>query len=253
MKIIPETESTEKLQRIEVIGAFVDVVIMKGYCRTRMLDVAKYLGCDLLVLRHFNNRKFDILLAVFNEYACLGVNEFKNTPDINEYMFSEKMQLLADTYFEQLDPIRPFIQKVIQPFALSPWALLRLRSSLAEVYKSEISLILDEARKEAQLPPLLCKRMWVRACTDYLFHLTHTWTLDSSPNCCNTTKRIELLTAALASQIQSGLDENLMSVARFEVQQGAYCFQETLTRYIPGYERVKSFLTEPVRGVSVRE
>lgn len=237
-------ERASVISQADILRAFIDSVSRLGYRRVNLNDIARSLNCDLNVIRRQFSTKEALLLAVFQEYAHLGLQEFKGSQDLESYTFEEKFQLLADTYLEQLSNIRGFVEETVKPFAVAPLTLKKLRTSLAEVHQQDLRLLLKQARDEAELPPLLFVKPLTTVCCDFLFHLTYFWAKDQSEHCSDSSKYIELCTDFLASKIKSGTGDKAMAIIRFGAQRCASEMNEKLECYLPVYKTLKTFFRE---------
>ncbi len=209
----------QKLEtRRKLVNAAADLFVINGFDKTSMKQVAREAGVgDATIYKYFPN-KDKLILGFYDIRGADALEAYRNTDDLESYTFSEKLQLLIDTYLEQLIADREFVDLTMKQFLKSPIALLKDELSVAKAYREEFKNLLDGINEENDYPEIPMQTTVATLLTDYLLGITFYWMQDESEDFGNTTQLTDLSIAMIDAVLKSGLINKAMDVAGFIIK-----------------------------------
>ena len=204
--------------RRSIVNAAADLFVLHGFEKTSMKQIAREAGVgDATIYKYFAN-KDKLILGFYDTRGADAIEIYRNTEGLDEYSFSEKLQLMVDTYLEQLLVDREFVELTLKQFLKSPISLLKDELTVAKSYKEEFLCLLNDLSESEQYPDIPMPTMLATLLTDYLLGMTFYWIKDDSEEFSNTTQLTDLTINIIDSVLKSGLINKFMEVAGFVIK-----------------------------------
>jgi len=209
----------QKLEtRRKLVNSATELFVLNGYEKTSMKAIAKNAGVgDATIYKYFPN-KDKLILGFYEVRGTDAITSYRDTADVNTYSFAEKLQLLTDTYLEQLLADREFVELSIQSFFKSPITLLKDELKVAKDYRSEFSQLLEALDQEEDTVEIPMKSTIAALLTDYLFAITLYWMKDDSEEFSNTSQLTDLSIQVIDALLRSGIINKSIEMISFAVK-----------------------------------
>ncbi len=201
--------------RRKLINTAADLFVADGFEETPMKKIAREAGVgDATIYKYFPN-KDKLVLGFYNVRGMDALETYRTTPDLADYTLAEKLQLLVDTYIEQLMGDREFVEMSIKLFMKSPLSLLRDELSITQAYQQEFQALLSQASDDEDYPEIPMQSTVAVLLTDYLFGITLYWIKDDSEEFANTTQLTDLSVGLIDTVLKSGMINKALDIAGF--------------------------------------
>lgn len=203
--------------RRKIIDAAAELFVTQGFDTTSMKQIARQAGVgDATIYKYFPSK--DQLVTGFYELrGQQAISAYREAEASEEYNFCEKLQLLVDTYFEQLCADREFVELSLKQFARSPLSMLKDELSIARDYRALFQELLEEAEASGY-PAIPMKGILSGMATDILLGLTLYWIKDTSEEFHHTTQLSDLGIQMFDQLLKSGLINSAMDMLGFLVK-----------------------------------
>ncbi len=215
MKVSQEQKHATRRQ---IVNAAADLFVLNGFDKTSMKQIAREAKIgDATIYKYFPN-KDKLILGFYELRGADALEAFHNTEELKSYSFPEKLQLLVDTYLEQLMADREFVELSLSQFLKSPIALLKDELSIAKSYKQAFQELLNELDDNDDYPDVPMQSTVATLLTDALFGITLYWMKDESEAFSNTTQLCDLSIGVIDSTLKSGLINKAMDIIGFIIK-----------------------------------
>lgn len=204
--------------RAALVSAAAELFVEQGFEHTTMKQIARRAGVgDATIYKYFPN-KDKLITGFYDVRGAAALDEYKCTEGIEEYSFAEKLQLLVDTYFEQLMADREFIEITLTQLIKSPISLLKNELTVAKLYQAEFESLLAELQDDPDYPDIPFTNMAAALLTDCMLGLTVYWIKDESEEFSHTTQLTDLCITMIDTVLKSGLLGKAVDVIGFIVK-----------------------------------
>lgn len=197
-----------KEQKLEtqrkLINAAADLFVLHGFDKTSMKQIAREAGVgDATIYKYFAN-KDKLILGFYDTRGADALAEYRATDGLETFTFAEKVQLLIDTFLEQLMADREFVELSLKQILKSPITLLKDELAVAQGFKAEFTELLADLQANPDYPDIPMQGTLASLLTDYVFGMTLYWMKDDSKAFTNTTQLTDLSIGIIDSVLQSG-------------------------------------------------
>lgn len=204
--------------RRKLVNTAADLFVVNGFDRTTMKQIAREAGIgDATIYKYFPS-KDKLILGFYDVRGSDAMKTYQDADGLEDYSFSEKLQLLVDTYLEQLMGDREFVEITLKQFFKSPISLLKDELTVAKAYKKEFAALLSSLEEDNNYPEIPMQGMLATLLTDYLLAVTLYWMKDDSEEFSNTTQLVDLSVNLIDSVLQSGLINKAMDMCGFIIK-----------------------------------
>lgn len=211
-----------KEQKLEtqrkIVSAAADLFVLNGFDNTTMKQIAREAGVgDATIYKYFAN-KDKLILGFYDTRGADALAEYRNTDDLESFTFAEKLQLLVDTFLEQLMADREFVELSLKQIIKSPITLLKDELEVAKSYKQELTTLLSNLDHDEAYPDIPMQSMLATLLTDYILGITFYWMKDDSKEFSNTTQLTDLSIGIIDSVLKSGFINKAIDMAGFIIK-----------------------------------
>ncbi len=204
--------------RRKLVDTAADLFVEQGFDGTTMKQIAREAGVgDATIYKYFPN-KDKLILGFYEVRGADALSVYESTDGLDEYSFNEKLQLLVDTYLEQLMADREFVEITLKQFLNSPLLLLKDELTVAKTYKTVFASLLAELEDDVNYPEIPIQGMLASLLADYLLAVTFYWMKDDSDEFANTTQLVDLSIGMIDTVLQSGLINKTMDIFGFMIK-----------------------------------
>lgn len=244
------SQQKKRETRRTLVSTAADLFVLQGYDNTSLKQIAREAGVgDATIYKYFSN-KDKLVLGFYEVRGEDAIEAYHSTDGIEEYQFGEKLQLLVDTYLEQLANDREFVELSLKLFLKSPISIFKNELSIAEAYRIEFQQLLDEADHDKTFPDIPLRQTLALLLTDFLFGITLYWMKDESEDYADTTKVVELSIALFESLLRSGITGRAMDLFGFVVKGQLSRLLTTGENILPMVKLIKTAVNEQKNGFS---
>ncbi|MFT7559601.1 MAG: TetR/AcrR family transcriptional regulator of autoinduction and epiphytic fitness [Flavobacteriales bacterium] len=212
--------SQEKKQetRLKIVNAAAELFVEKGFDGVSMKTIAKAAGVgDATIYKYFPNKE-KLILGFYDVRGAEAIKNYHLVDELEQYSFSEKLQLLIDTYLEQLICDREFVELSMKQVIKTPLTLFKDELAIAKAYKAVFSTLLEELDEDESYPEIPMQGALAGLLTDYLLGITLFWIKDDSEEYANTTQISDLSISLIDAVLKSGLINKAMEIAGFIIK-----------------------------------
>lgn len=210
-------EQKRETQR-KLVNAAADLFVLNGFENTSMKQIAREAGVgDATIYKYFAN-KDKLILGFYDTRGADALAEYRATSDLDTFTFAERLQLLIDTFLEQLMGDREFVELSLKQILKSPITLLKDELTVAKSYREEFSTLLSELSDHEDYPNIPMQSTIATLLTDYVLGITLYWMKDDSEEFSNTTQLTDLSIGIIDSLLKSGIINKSMEMAGFVIK-----------------------------------
>lgn len=212
------SQEQKRITRRKLVNAAADLFVLNGFDKTSMKQVARAAEVgDATIYKYFPN-KDKLILGFFDIRGEDALDTYRNTGELESYSVAEKLQLLVDTYLEQLMADREFVEISLSQFLKSPISLLKDELSVSKSYKQAFQDLLVELDEDNSYPNIPMQSTLAALLTDALFGITLYWMKDESEGFSNTTQLCDLAIGIVDATLKSGLINKTMDIIGFIIK-----------------------------------
>ena len=231
--------------RRAIVSCAADLFVMKGYEETSMKEIARQAGIgDATIYKYFPN-KDKLILGFYDVRGEQALSEYHSTEGVEEFNFSEKLQLAIDTLIEQLIADREFIEISFAQILKSPISLMKDQLSILEKYTMLFESMLDELEEHEDYPAIPLKSSIAHLITDFLLGIMLYWTKDDSEEFSNTSQLVDISVGTIDSVLKSGVMVKFMDLAGFLIK-------TQLMRFLSGGGNVISTIQQITESLNLK-
>lgn len=204
--------------RRTLVRTAAELFVNQGFDATTMKQIARAAGIgDATVYKYFPN-KDKLVLGFYEVCADDALQKYRNIDGLDTYTFPEKLQLLFDTFLEELIADREFVQISVSQLLKSPISLFRDQFKPALAYKAEFTELLEQLAENDAYPAIPMQSLVAGLLTDYLLIVAFYWLKDDSEEFAHTTQFCDLSVSMIDSVLKSGLINQAMDILSFFIK-----------------------------------
>ncbi len=196
----------EKAQtRRKIIKTAVELMGEKGYHKVSMRTIARtaQIG-DATIYKYFSSKE-KLLTGYYELCAEDTADALLKIDDLDKYALQEKLQVLLDSYLDQLLADREFVCESFVLIYQSPMFLFSHVNPIHKVLTPIMAQFLDDAWEKEEIPSFPFQSVLPDMLCEYLIGVLYFWIKDESEEFHETTQLIDLSLNLIVTLLKSGI------------------------------------------------
>ena len=226
-------QKQEEIRR-DIINTAIEMFSEQGFDSTTMKQIARQVGIgDATIYKYFSS-KDKLIFAYYGLKAEESIQAFLTEEELDDFSLQEKLQLLIDTYLEQLLPDREFVSDSLEMIMQSPSILFKNVSPVREEFVGVVHDILTEAENAGEIEKSPFTSATAKLTNEFILAVLLYWVKDDSDEFSNTTQMVDMSLSLGVEILKSGIVSKATDLISFFIKAHLFKFMDSgiLNRFI---------------------
>lgn len=236
------SKEQKEITRRKLVIAAVELISEYGYQNTTMKKIAKKAGVgDATIYKYFAT-KDKILLAYYEIKAVDTVKEIKEIESFSEFSLREKLQIMINSYLDNLLPDREFVDDNLKRILYTPLFLFKDIAPVKQEFNNAAKDFFEEAIKKKEISSVPFQNMIPELFSEYVLGIVLYWLKDESEEFTNTTQMVDLSLDLAMLILESGIIDKSIEIFSFLFKSHLLHFMANKDGLMDKLQKAKSIL-----------